>query len=208
MLVTPALPWPTGDTGGTIKLSRRISEDELLAGAVKFTFDNDGRVSVGNVVRDQYNQLVIRVDNDIFIVSPFPYGSDTLTLTRFAGQAAQAYSLINVELLHELTVINWTDTGKYVAVEPGNGKFVGKYIIGEILKTEKIGGSIDLCSTGENPNKAILCDAYGKLSTEQIDSSLINYVNQGYAYCAKYSGLPHSTSAIEAAGGVQGIVLP
>lgn len=94
----PALPWPTGDGGGTIKLSRRISEDEFLAGAVKFTFDNAGRESVGSVVRDQNNQLIIRVDNDIFIVSPFPYGTDTLTLTRSAGEAAQAYSLINVEL--------------------------------------------------------------------------------------------------------------
>lgn len=98
MLVTPALPWPTGDGGGTIKLSRRISEDDLLAGAVKFTFDNAGRESVGSVVRNQNDQLIIRVDNDIFIVSPFPYGTDTLTLTRSAGQAAQAYSLINVEL--------------------------------------------------------------------------------------------------------------
>lgn len=94
----PALPWPTGDGGGTIKLSRRISEEEFLAGAVKFTFDNAGRESVGSVVRDQNNQLIIRVDNDIFIVSPFPYGTDTLTLTRSAGEAAQAYSLINVEL--------------------------------------------------------------------------------------------------------------
>lgn len=95
----PALPWPTGDGGGTIKLSRRISENELLAGVLKFTFDNAGRESVGSVVRDQNNQLIIRVDNDIFIVSPFPYGTDTLTLTRVAGEAAQAYSLINVELI-------------------------------------------------------------------------------------------------------------
>lgn len=98
MLVTPALPWPSGDGGGIIKLSRRISEDDLLAGAVKFTFDNAGRESVGSVVRNQNNQLIIRVDNDIFIVSPFPYGTDTLTLTRAAGEAAQAYSLIKVEL--------------------------------------------------------------------------------------------------------------
>lgn len=105
MRTVPALPWPTGDGGGTIKLSRRISEDDLLAGVLKFTFDNAGRESVGSVVRDQNNQLIIRVDNDIFIVSPFPYGTDTLTLTRVAGEAAQAYSLINVELVPTIASI-------------------------------------------------------------------------------------------------------
>lgn len=69
-----------------------------MAGVLKFTFDNAGRESVGSVVRNQNNQLIIRVDNDIFIVSPFPYGTDTLTLTRSAGEAAQSYSLINVQL--------------------------------------------------------------------------------------------------------------
>lgn len=113
----PALPWPTGDGGGTIKLSRRISEDEFLAGAVKFTFDNAGRESVGSVVRDQNNQLIIRVDNDIFIVSPFPYGTDTLTLTRSAGEAAQAYSLINVELAPAMTVSPEPPTDSSVTVE-------------------------------------------------------------------------------------------
>lgn len=115
----PALPWPTGDGGGTIKLSRRISEDELLAGVLKFTFDNAGRESVGSVVRDQNNQLIIRVDNDIFIVSPFPYGTDTLTLTRSAGEAAQAYSLINVELIvpPEMTVSPEPPTSTSVTVE-------------------------------------------------------------------------------------------
>lgn len=115
----PALPWPTGDGGGTIKLSRRISEDDLLSGAVKFTFDNAGRESVGSVVRDQNNQLIIRVDNDIFIVSPFPYGTDTLTLTRVAGEAAQAYSLINVELIvpPEMTVSPEPPTESAVTVE-------------------------------------------------------------------------------------------
>lgn len=98
MLVTPALPWPTGDTGGTIKLSRRVTEQELIDGILKITLDNAGREYDARIVRYQDNTLRVVADNDVFNIDPIPQSSDTLTLTRIAGEAAQAYSVINVEL--------------------------------------------------------------------------------------------------------------
>lgn len=95
----PALPWPTGDGGGTIKLSRRVTEQDLIDGILKITLDNAGREYNASIVRYQDNTLRVVADNDVFTIDPIPQTSDTLTLTRIAGEAAQAYSLISVELL-------------------------------------------------------------------------------------------------------------
>ena len=94
----PALPWPTGDGGGTIKLSRVVTEQQLIDGILKITLDNDGREYNASILRDQHDTLRIKADNDVFIISPIPHGSDTLTLTRIDDPTARAYSLINVEL--------------------------------------------------------------------------------------------------------------
>lgn len=97
----PALPWPTGDGGGIIKLSRRVTEQDLIDGILKITLDNAGREYNASIVRYQDNTLRVVADNDVFTIDPIPQTSDTLTLTRIAGEAAQAYSLINVELATE-----------------------------------------------------------------------------------------------------------
>lgn len=98
MLVTPALPWPTGDGGGIIKLSRRVTEQDLIDGILKITLDNAGREYNASIVRYQDNTLRVVADNDVFTIDPIPQTSDTLTLTRLQDSAAQAYSLVNVEL--------------------------------------------------------------------------------------------------------------
>lgn len=96
----PALPWPTGDGGGTIKLSRVVTEQELIDGILKITLDNDGREYNATILRDPNNTLRVKADNDVFIISPIPHGSNTLTLTRIDDPTARAYSLISVELLN------------------------------------------------------------------------------------------------------------
>lgn len=96
----PALPWPTGDGGGIIKLSRRVTEQDLIDGILKITLDNAGREYNASIVRYQDNTLRVVADNDVFTIDPIPQTSDTLTLTRIAGEAAQAYSLVSVEFIH------------------------------------------------------------------------------------------------------------
>lgn len=105
MRTVPALPWPTGDGGGIIKLSRRVTEQDLIDGILKITLDNAGREYNASIVRYQDNTLRVVADNDVFTIDPIPQTSDTLTLTRIAGEAAQAYSLINVELVPTIASI-------------------------------------------------------------------------------------------------------
>lgn len=96
MQTVPALPWPTGDGGGTIKLSRLVTEEDLLHSILSFELNKNGRPIIARIEKYLDDTIRIMGDEDVFIIDPILRPTNTLTLRRAGGEEAEEYSLVRV----------------------------------------------------------------------------------------------------------------
>lgn len=163
----PALPWPTGDTGGTIRFTHPITEYDLLDGSIRFTLEkNDGRIYNVSASRNQTLGLTIQADNAVFLIEPIGHSTNEITLTRINDQQAFLYSLVNVQIAASRLAEVYKD--EECTQKPTEGDILEKVYI-KVYKPMMAGEGMSFPYGGQFQKLLLIADATPPVTGNQFD---------------------------------------